>query len=358
VELVLERTSLPRVLVITPCSSRLILTQGARLASHLQLTGFPITVLSRARSGWGRLVDVTVRGSMLAGSHDVILVNVYAHRAFVYESAAILAAWCWNKPCVVLLHNGDMPNFVTKWRRFSRWVLSFPNVVLVPHAFLAETLTARGFRVDGIVPNFIDLASFTFRERAALRPRFVYLRGMYSYCNPCMVIRALDIIQRRYPDASLTLVGPEGEHSRSSRELVRSLGLQHVQFRGQLPHPEIPGLAADHDIHLHANRVDNMPVSIIEMWACGLPTVGTRVGGMPYLMRDGEDGMLVASDDHQAMAAACLKLLEDAEVARTLSRNGRARAETFTWEQVRPLWINILRGEGLTANLRGSIDRK
>jgi glycosyltransferase involved in cell wall biosynthesis len=112
---------------------------------------------------------------------------------------------------------------------------------------------------------------------------------------------------------------------------------------GLVRREEIPRLAMQHDIHLHTNRVDNMPVSVLEMWACGLPIVGTRVGGVPYLIRDRHDGLLVPSEDYQAMAAACLELLTNAELARTLSRNGRARAEALTWEQVQSSWINILR---------------
>ena len=85
-----------------------------------------------------------------------------------------------------------------------------------------------------------------------------------------------------------------------------------------------------------------MPVTIIEMWACGLPIVGTNVGGMPYLVRDGQDALLVESEDHQAMADVCFELLSNSDLARTLSRNGRARASELTWESVKCLWEDAL----------------
>jgi glycosyltransferase involved in cell wall biosynthesis len=78
------------------------------------------------------------------------------------------------------------------------------------------------------------------------------------------------------------------------------------------------------------------------MWACGLPIVGTNVGGMPYLVRDGSDAILVPSEDDQAMANACLELLAKPEMALRLSENGRARAEALTWHRVKPIWEQVL----------------
>src|SRR5262249_20622300 len=115
-----------------------------------------------------------------------------------------------------------------------------------------------------------------------------------------------------------------------------------VHFLGLVPKAEIPELADKHDIYLHTNRVDNMPITVIEMWACGLPIVGTNVGGMPYLIRNTEDGILVESENYRAMADACFELLSNRDLATTLSRKGRARATEFTWDCVKPLWEKAL----------------
>jgi glycosyltransferase involved in cell wall biosynthesis len=96
---------------------------------------------------------------------------------------------------------------------------------------------------------------------------------------------------------------------------------------------------------MHTNRFENMPVSIIEMWACGLPIVATDVGGMPYLVRSGLDAILVPSEDHRAMAAACIDLLSRPQLASTLSVNGRARAEGLTWGHAAPMWERVLFGD-------------
>jgi glycosyltransferase involved in cell wall biosynthesis len=299
-------------------------------------------MLSRAKSGWGRLLDIVLRSGILARRCDVVLVNVYAHRAFVYEAIVILYARLWKKRVVVLLRSGELPEFIQSWPRLTRLIFRQPHLVLVPHEFLKSRLSALGLRVDGIIPNFIELENYTFRVRSTLAPRFLYLRGMHSYYNPSMAIRAFSLIQKKHPDALLTMAGPEGSESSNCRTLVRELGLRNVHFVGVVPKEQIPLLADKHDIHLHTNNVENMPITIIEMWACGLPIIGTEVGGMPYLVRNGIDGILVKPDDYQNMANACLKLLSNSELAATLCSNGRARAEEFTWESVKHLWQEAL----------------
>ena len=175
-----------------------------------------------------------------------------------------------------------------------------------------------------------------------MTPRFLYLRGMLPLYNPQMALRAFALVQARYPDASITLAGRPGEDFDPCQALVRELKLQNVDFPGLVPKHEIAALAERHDIHLHTNRVDNMPVTILEMWASGLPVVATSVGGVPRLVQNGVDALLVPSEDHRAMADACFALLSEPELAGRLSSNGRARVEQLTWSRVKPLWERVL----------------
>jgi glycosyltransferase involved in cell wall biosynthesis len=330
------------ILVFTPCSLEGPPTHGALIAECLRGSGIRTRVITEAKTGLGRLIDVAFRGFFSVPSHDLVLVNVFGHRAFVYESLAILYARFWKKPLIVLLHGGWLSELVDRWPTWVGFILSLPNIVLVPHSFLLEQLTEKGLRIDGTIPNFIELEKYTFRHRSVLSPRFLYLRGLHPVYNPEMAIRAFALIQSKHPNALLTIAGPEYMSSAPIRALIGELGVRNVEFVGLMPKDQIPLLADQHDIHLHTNRVDNMPVSIIEMWACGVPVVGTNVGGMPYLIRNRVDGVLVDSEDHRAMADACFELLSNPELASKLSRNGRARAEELSWERVRPAWDQAL----------------
>jgi glycosyltransferase involved in cell wall biosynthesis len=72
---------------------------------------------------------------------------------------------------------------------------------------------------------------------------------------------------------------------------------------------------------------DNCPLAVIEAMAWGKPVIGSRVGGIPELVRDGEEGVLVPHGDTAALGAAMLRLQEDPELAERMGRAGRARVE-------------------------------
>jgi glycosyltransferase involved in cell wall biosynthesis len=338
-----------RVLIVTPSLPNGLPTQGTLLAARLREEGVDVAVVSRARSSAGRVLDVFTRGALLVARHPIVVVDVFGERAFVYESFAILWASCLRRQVVAMLHNGTMPEFVRRWPRWARFVLTKADIVITPHAFLHDQLKPFGIRVDARIPNFIRLEPYHYRERSVLAPRFLYLRGMSSLYNPLMALHAFAIVQARYPEAVLTMAGADGSDAARCRRVVEELGLWQVRFAGLVPKDEIPKLAQAHDVHLHTNRFDNMPVTILEMWACGLPIVATNVGGVPYLVRDGVDAVLVPSEDHEAMADACLRLLADPERAARLSRNGRSRAESFAWSHIGPEWHRLLFGTAVRA---------
>jgi glycosyltransferase involved in cell wall biosynthesis len=91
------------------------------------------------------------------------------------------------------------------------------------------------------------------------------------------------------------------------------------------------------DIMLNPSLADNMPNSLLESMASGVPVVSTRVGGVPYMVEDGVTALLVPPADPQAMADACLRLLRDAELWARLQHAGLALVQRYTWSEVAPL---------------------
>ena len=112
-------------------------------------------------------------------------------------------------------------------------------------------------------------------------------------------------------------------------------------MRGFLDHDGkvLRGRAAD--IFLNTDRIDDVPVSIVEACAMGLPVIATDVGGISDLLSQRETGLLVGDDDDRAMADAVLELLRSPTLAAHLSRTGRNLAERLSWETTRQQWEDL-----------------
>ena len=95
------------------------------------------------------------------------------------------------------------------------------------------------------------------------------------------------------------------------------------------------------DILLNSPDVDNMPSSVLEAFASGVPVVSTEAGGIPYILTGGETGVLVRRGDHQAMARGALCLLNDEEFASRIVSKARVECRKYTWAAVGSQWREL-----------------
>ncbi len=97
------------------------------------------------------------------------------------------------------------------------------------------------------------------------------------------------------------------------------------------------------DIYLMSPNADNMPLSLLECFAAGLPVVSSNAGGIPNVVEDQMNGLLFAPDDHQAMAACALRLLDEPGLAARLAANARSECARYSWSAIGPQWIALYR---------------
>jgi len=107
---------------------------------------------------------------------------------------------------------------------------------------------------------------------------------------------------------------------------------------------EIPQYYADNDIYIQSPDIDNMPTSVIEAYASGLPVVSTEAGGIPAILSSGEHGLLSPLDDHVALAQRLMLLIDDLDLRRRMGRKAYQRArESFDESNVIRSLLKIYR---------------
>lgn len=254
---------------------------------------------------------------------------------------AILTAKALGRPVILNYRSGEAPDHLAR-SRVARTALSKVDLNVVPSRFLVDVFGRFDIGAT-IIPNLVDLSRFRFRLRAPLQPRILSTRNLESLYNVACTVRAFRHVQDRYPDASLTLVGG-GADERPLRALVDALALRNVTFVGRVSPSNIPDFYASHDIYLQSPDIDNMPTSILEAYASGLPVVSTDAGGIRAILTDGEHGLLAPVNDHEGLAAHVLSLLASPALAERLTRAALATCDAYTWPSLREQWLRAYRG--------------
>jgi len=263
---------------------------------------------------------------------------------------AILIGKAYGKKVLLNYRSGEADDHLANWRLTAVPVMRWADMIVVPSGYLVDVFAKFGLRARPIF-NVVELDAFTYRERRPIRPVFLTTRLHEPLYNVPCVLRAFALIQKRYPEASLT-VGADGFLRPELEQLAADLGLRNTKFIGFQKFESMPALYDASDIYLTATNIDNMPGSVIECLSCGLPVVTTDAGGVPYIVTDQETALIVPRDDHEAMAASAIRLLEDNDFAVRLGRNGRVSCQRFTWPAVRDQWM-----DAYAELTRGSVGR-
>ncbi len=270
--------------------------------------------------------------------YDVIHAFSASYWSYLLAPApAMMIARRFKKAVLLNYRSGEAPDHLQNWRASAR-TMRLADAIVVPSGYLVDVFAKHGLRARSIF-NFVEVENIPYRTRVdPPRPIFLSNRNLEPLYDVERVLRAFQLIQREIPDARLIVAG-EGSQRASLEELTAILKLQHVEFRGRTQPEQMARLYDEADVYLNTPVIDNMPNSVIEAFAAGLPVVTSDAGGIPYIVRDGENGTLVRAGDEQALASAALRVLRERGLAARLAAQARAEClATYVWPAVRVEW--------------------
>ncbi len=269
---------------------------------------------------------------------DVVHVFSASYTSFVLAPLpAWLIARLLGKPVLLNYHSGEAPDHLRR-SRLARAVLRRVGTSIVPSRFLVDVFAGFGLAAEAI-PNVIDRERFSFRRREPLRPHLLSTRNFEANYNVACTLRAFARIQARHPHATLSLVG-SGSEAESLRGLAAGLGVHGVRFLGRVAPADMARHYADADVYLQTPAVDNMPLSVLEAFASGIPVVSTDVGGVRAMLTHDVHGLLAPPDDDAAIADAVCRLLAEPGLAARLADAARRETDAYVWDAVRDRWAS------------------
>jgi glycosyltransferase involved in cell wall biosynthesis len=251
------------------------------------------------------------------------------------------AAWLARTPIIISSRRylADL-DWYTPWRStVMRMIYRLSTHVTVNSSSVRDLLVQR----DGLPPekirvlyNAVDVGRFERASRARNRlfpgvgshsKLIAVVANMYSQVKGhTSLISAAPSVCRDVPGAIFVLIG-EGKERPNLEQQVRQVGLEkNFLFLGH--RSDVPELLACCDLLVLPSEAEALPNSLLEAMAAGLPVVGTCVGGIPEIIKDGVNGLLAPPKDPQSLAEAILRILQDPHFAKKLSRAGQEMMRT------------------------------
>jgi glycosyltransferase involved in cell wall biosynthesis len=275
--------------------------------------------------------------------HDVVHAFSASYTSYLLAPLpAMLVARLYGKRIVLNYRSGEASDHLAR-SSFAVRTMRLADAIVTPSGYLVEVFAQFGLHARAIL-NFVDLDNLDYRERTVTRPNFLSNRNLESMYNVGCTLRAFAIIQQQEPEARLTVVG-DGSERASLETLARELGLRNVEFAGKVLPQRMREFYDAADVYLNSPNIDNMPNSVIEAFASGLPVVTTNAGGIPFIVTDGETGFMSECDDHEALARNALALVRTPGLAQAVAARARDVCLTrYVWEAVAVEWERLYRG--------------
>lgn len=313
------------------------------LADRLRQNHWEIITTSSQINKVLRLLDMLTTIWNRRKDYSLAQIDVFSGQAFIFAYLSGKLLSLIGKPFVLTLHGGGLPEFYQKHPKPIRHLFSSAAVIITPSGYLREAF--RSIRADiRLIPNPIELTSARYRVRQTVKGNLIWVRAFHSVYNPQMAIRVLRTLVDNGIDAHLTMLGPnKGDGSLAETlQLAKNVNVnQFVLIVGGVPHEQIPEWLDRADIFINTTNYDTAPRSVLEAMANGLCVVSTNVGGIPYLLKDGVDCLLVSPDDHKAMAQAILRILMEPILAERLSTTARNSTMELDWSTILPQWERL-----------------
>lgn len=312
------------------------------LSKLLLEEGYYVITTSKKINKVLRLIDMLWHIIKYRNRIDYVLIDTYSTQNFYYAYLCSQLCRFFKLKYMPILHGGDLPKRLNNNPKLCKAIFNNAFKNIAPSEYLKHKFKEFGYNNLEVIPNAIELKNYSFKERVFDTPKLLWVRSFAEIYNPFLAIKVLKALNDEQFEAELCMVGPDKDGSlQRTKAYAKSLDVE-VKFTGKLSKEAWVKLSKDYNVFINTTNFDNMPVSIIEAMALGLPIISTNVGGLPFLIKNNKEGILVESNNSELFVEAIKEIITKPETTKTLILNARYKAEQFDWEMVKSQWDKVL----------------
>ncbi|MGZ0017430.1 glycosyltransferase family 4 protein [Yeosuana sp. AK3] len=311
------------------------------LGPLLENEGYHLVYSSSKANKFLRLLAMMYAVFLNRKKADYVLIDTYSTLNFYYALFVSQVCRFLRLKYLPILHGGHLPNRLRRHPKLCELIFKNAYKNIAPSNYMRLTFEAYGYSNVITIPNVINIHQYPFKPKDYDTIRLLWVRSFSKIYNPLLAVKVLKTLKDEGFQALLCMVGPDKDGSlQTTKDFAASLNVK-VEFTGKLTKQAWIDLSHQYNIFINTSDVDNMPVSVIEAMALGLVIVSTHVGGMPFLIKNGYDGVLVNPDDVQGFVTAIKTLKAQTDQTIQLTLNARKKVENYSWDKIKPLWFSL-----------------
>ena len=254
---------------------------------------------------------------------------IHAHYAIPQGVVGALLKKIRKKPLILTVHGSDLMVLGKNplMRLILKWVISSADHILAVSSFLKNELHELGAdeaRVS-VVHNGVDKK----QAPSGSEKRIIFIGSLVWQKGVDILLEAYSSINELKEDVELLIVG-DGPEKRKLIELSKKLELNDVEFKGYVE--DLSPLFTKNSVLVLPSRAEGFGIVILEAMAMGVPVIASRVGGIPEIIVNEENGLLFEPESVKNLRDYIIKMFEESDLRKKLAKNGLKRAGDFTWD--------------------------
>ena len=274
----------------------------------------------------------------------IVHIATGSYRGFYEKSFLAALARLGGRRVAMHVHGAEFDRFLRTgwaWRHWLlRRLLRINHVVLALSESWAQVLRQAGLPEGrfAVVPNAVRVPPDDFRQRpgAASPPacRALFLNTLHARKGIREFVEASILVCRGHPEFQANVHGPDSPLARELQTRIQAEGLaDRIRFLGTVAGAAKAAAFRTADFYVLPSHAEGVPLGLLEAMAHGLPCIATPVGGIPEVIRHGENGWLVGPGDIPGLRDAMKNVVQDRQLRERLGREARQTiAARFSWE--------------------------
>lgn len=311
------------------------------LAQCLSKRNFKVILASTYENKFIRLIDTLIK--LIFYSGKIVYIDVYSGNAFRIAEVSAFIGKLRKKKLVFMLHGGALPEFIKSNTFKVKRLLKNQQYVFSPSHYICHRFNEYDISVK-YQPNGINLDNFPFAKIDFSTPiALLWVRAFDSIYNPHIAVEILYKLKKEFPQATLTMIGPNRGMLNETKRLIAKLNLQNsVQIIGAVKNELLYQYYQTHSILINTTTYESFGVSLIEAASCGIPIVSNNVGEIKYIWKKGKDIRLVENNNIEEFVSETKLLFLNANLREEQILNAKINSANFNNQTTDNFWYNLL----------------